>query len=77
LEAFRRFEAANGRAVWEQVLEARRQAEGNSNWRPNWMEGIHYQNQVYAALWARLGAKAAKGLKQPPTYLVEVLQMAQ
>ena len=56
LEALRRFEAANGRAVWEQVLEARRQAEGNSNWRPNWMEGVRLQNQVYAALRARFGA---------------------
>ncbi len=39
LEAFRRFEAAHGRAVWDQVLEARRQAEGNSTRRPNWTEG--------------------------------------
>ena len=29
LEAFRRFEAVHGRSVWAQVLEARRQAEGN------------------------------------------------
>jgi hypothetical protein len=57
LEAFRRFEAANGRAVWDQMLQARRQAEGNLNWRPNWMEGFHYQNQVHAALRARFGAK--------------------
>jgi hypothetical protein len=56
LEAFRRFEAANRQAVWEQVLEARRQAEGSSSWRPNWMEGLHYQNQVHAALRARFGA---------------------
>ena len=57
LEAFHQFEAANGRAAWEQVLEARRQAEGNLSWRPNWMEGLHYQNQVHAALRARFGAK--------------------
>ena len=52
LEAFRRFEAANRQAVWEQVLEAR-----NLSWRPNWMEGLHYQNQVHAALRARFNAK--------------------
>jgi len=57
LEALRQFEAANSRVVWEQVLAARRQAEGNPNWRPNWMEGMHYQNQVRAALRARFGAK--------------------
>ena len=60
LEAFQRFEAANGRAVWEQVLELRRQTEGNPDWRPNWMEGIHYQNQVYAALRTRVGSKREK-----------------
>jgi hypothetical protein len=57
LEAFRRFEAANGQAVWKQVLEARRQTEDDLTWRPNWMEGIHYQNQVNAALRARFAAK--------------------
>ena len=57
LEAFRQFEAANGGADWEQMLEARRQAEGNLSWRPNWMEGFHYQNQVHAVLRARFGAK--------------------
>jgi len=39
LEEFDRFEAAYGKAVWEEVLKARREAEGNPNWRPNWMEG--------------------------------------
>jgi hypothetical protein len=57
LQALRRFEAANRRAAWEQLLEARRQAEGNLSWRPNWMEGFHYQNQVNAVLRARFGAK--------------------
>jgi hypothetical protein len=52
-KAFRRFEAVNGRTVWEQVLEARRLAEGNSNWRPSWMVGMGYQNQVHAVLRAR------------------------
>ena len=50
LEAFRRFEAAHGRAVWDQVLEARRQAAGSPDWRPNWTEGVRLQKQVYAAL---------------------------
>jgi hypothetical protein len=55
LEAFSRFEAALGPAVWSRVLEARR-AEGNPNWRPNWMEGIQYQNEVRAVLKARFSA---------------------
>jgi hypothetical protein len=42
LEEFDRFEAAYGKAVWEEVLKARREAEGNPNWRPTWMEGISY-----------------------------------
>jgi len=28
------------------VLKARREAEGNPNWRPSWMEGLHYQSEV-------------------------------
>ena len=46
LEEFERFEVAYGEAVWEQVLKARREAEGNPNWRPSWMEGVSYQTQV-------------------------------
>jgi hypothetical protein len=46
LEEFERFEADYAKAVWEEVLTARREAEGNPNWRPNWMEGISYQTQV-------------------------------
>jgi hypothetical protein len=53
LEAFRRFEAAHGPGVWAQVLAARRQAEGNPNWRPNWMEGVRCQNEVNAILRAQ------------------------
>jgi hypothetical protein len=57
LEAFHRFEAAHGRAVWEQVLKERRESEGNPDWRPNWMDGIHYQNEVRAVLKARFSAE--------------------
>jgi hypothetical protein len=57
LEALRRFEAADSRAVLEQILETRGQAEGNPNWRPNWMEGMHYQNQVRAVLRAQFRGK--------------------
>jgi len=60
LEAFSWFEAAHGPAFWARVLQARRRAEGNPNWRPNWMDGIHYQNQVYAALRARFSAEREK-----------------
>ena len=38
LEDFGRFEAVHRRAMWEQVLKTRREAEGNPNWRPSWME---------------------------------------
>ena len=57
LEAFHLFEAAHGPSLWVQVLHARRPAEGNPNWRPNWMEGIGYQNQVRAVLKARFRAE--------------------
>lgn len=57
LEAFQRLETVHGPAVWEQVLEARRRTEGNLNWRPNWMDGVHYQNQVRAVLKARFRAE--------------------
>ena len=46
LEEFERFEAVHGKAVWEEVLKARREAEGNPNWRPSWMEGVPYQSEV-------------------------------
>jgi hypothetical protein len=50
LEKFSRFEAVNGKAVWEEVLKARREAEG-PNWRPSWMEGMCLQSQVHKTLW--------------------------
>ena len=50
LEEFERFEAVYGKAVWEEVLKDRREAEGNPNWRPSWMEGVSYQSQVYKIL---------------------------
>jgi len=56
LEEFERFEAAYGRVVWEEVLKARREAEGNPNWRPNWMEGVHYQSEVSKILRAQFYA---------------------
>jgi hypothetical protein len=40
---FRRFEAVHGKAVRDQVLKARREAEG-PNWRPSWMEGMSLQS---------------------------------
>ena len=74
LEEFERFEAAHGKAVWEEVLKARREAEGNPNWRPSWMEGVSYQSQVYKILReqfyaarrvASLNSGAADALKPP------------
>ena len=37
LEEYTRFEAVHGKAVWEEVLKVRREAEGNPNWLPSWM----------------------------------------
>jgi hypothetical protein len=51
LEEFSRFEAAHAEAVLEEVLKPRREAEG-PNWRPSWMEGMYYQNQVRKILWS-------------------------
>jgi hypothetical protein len=77
LEEFDRFEAAYGKAVWDEILRSRREAEGNPNWHPSWMEGISYQPQVnkilreqfYAARRvASLNSGAADALK-PPTAL--------
>ena len=74
LEEFERFEAAYGEAVREEVLQARREAEGNPNWRPSWMEGVSYQTQVnkilreqfYAARRvASLNTGAADALNSP------------
>jgi hypothetical protein len=53
LEAFRRFQATHGPGVWAQVLAVRRRAEGNRSWRPSWMEGVRYQNEVGAILRAQ------------------------
>jgi hypothetical protein len=56
LEEFERFEAVHGKAVWQEVLKPRREAEGNPNWRPSWMEGVRYQSEVYKILRQRLYA---------------------
>ena len=74
LEEFERFEAVYGKAVWEEVLKPRREAEGNPHWRPNWMEGVRYQTEVYKILQqqfyaarpvASLNSGAADALKPP------------
>ena len=62
------------KAVWQEVLKPRREAEGDPNWRPSWMEGVSYQTQVnkilrqnfYAARRvASLNSGAADALKPP------------
>ena len=55
LKKFERFEAVYGKAVWEEVLKARREAEGQ-NWHPSWMEGVRYQTQVNKIVWERFYA---------------------
>jgi hypothetical protein len=56
MEEFERFQAAYGKAVWQEVLKARREAVGNPNWRPNWMEGVRYQSEIYKILRQRFYA---------------------
>jgi hypothetical protein len=56
LEEFERFEAANGRAVWEQLLKPRREA-GSTNWPPSWMEGVSLQSRVRKTLCERFLAR--------------------
>jgi hypothetical protein len=55
-EQFERFEAVHGKAVRDQVLKPRWEAEGNPNWRPTWMEGLCIQNQVRRILWEQFYA---------------------
>lgn len=50
LDEFSRFEAAHYRAIWDQMLKRRREAEGNSNWRPSWIEGMSLQSEVRTIL---------------------------
>jgi hypothetical protein len=61
LEEFSQFQAAYGEAVWEEVLKARREAEGNPNWRPSWMEGVSCQTQVNKILWEQFYAARRAG----------------
>jgi len=39
----------------------RREAEGNPNWRPTWMEGLCIQNQVRKILWEQFYAARRAG----------------
>jgi Xaa-Pro aminopeptidase len=45
-EEFERFAAVNGKAILDEFLKRRREAEGHPNWRPNFLEGMCLQNQV-------------------------------
>jgi hypothetical protein len=54
-EEFERFEAAHRKAIWDEVLKPRREAEGNPNWQPSWMEGMQYENKVRSLLRKRYG----------------------
>jgi hypothetical protein len=60
MENFRRFEVKHGKAVWEQVLKAHRDAEGNPNWRPSWMEGTRLQSEVHKILRAQFSGIIAQ-----------------
>jgi hypothetical protein len=70
LEEFERFEVAYGKAVWEEVLKPRREAEG-PNWRPSWIEGVAYQTQVNKILWEQFYA-ARQRWQSLPIKIIQV-----
>jgi hypothetical protein len=47
---FEHFAAAHRATVWDRILESGRDATGNPEWRPGWMQGLSCQNEVYKAL---------------------------
>jgi hypothetical protein len=55
-EGFGLFAATNRQVVWDEVLKSRRESEG-PNWRPNWIEGIAYQSEVFRILRERFRAE--------------------
>ena len=78
LEELERFEAVQGKAVWEEVLRYRREAEGNQNWRPTWMEGVHYQSEIYKILRQRFcAAGRGAGLNSGATDVTEIASRSQ
>lgn len=56
-QEFSRFAAPLRQAIWDQVFKSRRAAEGTSNWRPSFMEGMAYQNRVDTILRKRFRAE--------------------
>lgn len=57
-EEFRMFEMRHRQAVWKGVLQPRREALGDPNWRPKcWSEGVGYQREVYRILRQRFEAE--------------------
>ena len=59
LQEFERFKAVQGKAVLEEILKGRREAEGNPNWRPRWIDVVGYQNEVRQILRQQFQATAA------------------
>jgi hypothetical protein len=46
-ESFGSFAAKHRQAVWDEILQPRREALGDLNWRPKyWSEGVGYQSEV-------------------------------
>jgi len=60
-EAFRPFAAKHSKAVWDEVLEPRRGALGDLEWKPRcWSEGVGYQSEVYRILRQRFEGERSK-----------------
>jgi hypothetical protein len=56
-EEFEQFAAPLREAVCDQILRKRRRTEGNPNWRPSFIEGMSWKNEVSRILRERFREK--------------------
>jgi hypothetical protein len=59
-EVFGPFAEKHRQAVWDEVLKPRCELEA-PNWRPNWIEGMAYQGEVFRVLRERFEAERQRG----------------
>lgn len=64
-EAFGPFEAKNRQAAWDEVLQPRREALGDPEWRPSWIAGMGYASEVGRILRERFEAEERQNYKKP------------
>ena len=49
-DAFGTFAAKYSKSVWDEVLNPRREALGDLNWKPSWIGGMGLQGEVFRIL---------------------------